>query len=282
MATTPFDIIAGPADLYVAATGASFPAVNLPDTDGSFASWTKLGMTSGGVKGKHTQTVDLVQADQRTGPVKAYRSAEGLEITTSLLEITLENFARALMDTVTAVTQEVQVLTLTSDPSLAAFTLTWNGVSSASFVKGTNQTAALIQASLRTVTGDATLTVTGTTDAGPFTITNTAGFTPTFPFIFVPGTNAPTGTFTRVVANKSFKTYRGLDATGFMLLVRGPSPYGNFFLQYQVPIVVQTDEPEISFMRDGTGLLAIKLTALEDPSAATPADRFGSIVAQTS
>lgn len=44
-------------------------------------------------------------------------------------------------------------------------------VETVAFVRGTNATAAAIQAELRTLTGDSTLTVTGTTDAGPFTVT---------------------------------------------------------------------------------------------------------------
>lgn len=41
----------------------------------------------------------------------------------------------------------------------------------AAFVRGTNATAAAIQAALRTATGDTGLTCSGTTDAGPFTVT---------------------------------------------------------------------------------------------------------------
>lgn len=44
-------------------------------------------------------------------------------------------------------------------------------VETVAFVRGTNGTAAAIQAALRTATGDAALTVAGTTDAGPFTVT---------------------------------------------------------------------------------------------------------------
>lgn len=44
-------------------------------------------------------------------------------------------------------------------------------VESVAFVRGTNATAAAIQAELRTLTGDAALTVAGTTDEGPFTVT---------------------------------------------------------------------------------------------------------------
>ena len=192
MATTPFQIIAGPGDVYVAAVGAAFPGVDKPDTDATFTGppWTKLGQTDGGVKVKHTQTIELLDADQRTGPVKAIRSAEGLEVTFNIQELTLDKYAKALNN---------------------------NTVSSAA----------------------------------------------------TPNRN-------------TLKMYQGLDVTSFALLVRGPSPYGNFFLQYQVPVVVQTEEPEPSFMRDGKATMAFKLVAIEDPNAATSADRFGSIVAQTS
>lgn len=44
-------------------------------------------------------------------------------------------------------------------------------VETVAFVRGTNATAAAIQAELRTLTGDAALTVSGSTDAGPFTVT---------------------------------------------------------------------------------------------------------------
>ncbi len=43
-------------------------------------------------------------------------------------------------------------------------------VETVAFVRGTNGTAVAIQAALRTATGDSSLTVTGTTDAGPFTV----------------------------------------------------------------------------------------------------------------
>jgi hypothetical protein len=66
----------------------------------------------------------------------------------------------------------VQTITLSGDTGTLTFKLTYNGVEGATvFTRGTNQTAAAIQAALRTATGDASLTVTGTTDAGPFVVT---------------------------------------------------------------------------------------------------------------
>lgn len=72
-----------------------------------------------------------------------------------------------------AATAEIQVVTLTSYGGTDSFTLkdplTLN--ETVPFVRGTNGTAAAVQAALRTLTGDASLTVAGTTDEGPFTVT---------------------------------------------------------------------------------------------------------------
>jgi len=73
---------------------------------------------------------------------------------------------------------EVQVVTLTSYTGTDSFQLATASGATASFVRGTNGTAAAIQAALRTLTGDASLTVSGTTDEGPFTVTWVANLYP--------------------------------------------------------------------------------------------------------
>lgn len=65
----------------------------------------------------------------------------------------------------------VQVVTLTSWGAGDSFKLSYNGSATAAFVNATNGAAADIEAELITLTGDAGLTVTGTDDAGPFTVT---------------------------------------------------------------------------------------------------------------
>ena len=82
-------------------------------------------------------------------------------------------------------------------------------------------------------------------------------------------------------ATKTVKLFKGVDVAQKSLLVKGPSPYGNFYQQYQVPVVVADGEPEVQFVKDDKSVLACTWTALGDPNAATPADRFGSLVAQT-
>jgi len=66
---------------------------------------------------------------------------------------------------------EVQVITLTSYAGTDSFSLYTEGQQTVPFVRQTNGTAAAIQAALRTATGDTGLTVAGTTDEGPFTVT---------------------------------------------------------------------------------------------------------------
>lgn len=73
---------------------------------------------------------------------------------------------------------QVEVITLTGFSGTDSFKLTYNAVEGATtYTRGTNATAAALQTGLRTLTGDSGLTVTGTTDAGPFTVTFSAGYT---------------------------------------------------------------------------------------------------------
>lgn len=185
MATSPYEIIAGPADVYVAATATAFPAVNAAPN----GSWTYLGRTDGGTTVRFSQNIELLRVDNRTGPIKAIRTEEGLEIETNLADLTLENFAKALT----------------------------TSVSSA---------------------------------AGP-------------------------------PATKSITLYQGSDVTLYALLVRGPSPYGNWNMQFQVPVVASVAEPEVTFTRDDKAVLVVQWNALEDPLAASAPERFGKLVAQS-
>jgi len=75
---------------------------------------------------------------------------------------------------------------------------------------------------------------------------------------------------------------RGLATTTYALLVRGPSPYmADGAAQYEVPICVQTGNPE-PVMKKGTPAgLALEFTALVDPDAASADEYFGRLVAQT-
>jgi len=186
MATSPYEIVAGPATVFLAPVATAFPGIAVSMPTGA---WVDLGDTEGGVTARHTQSVELLRVDQATGPKKAIRSEEGLEIEFQLAELTIENFGKAL--------------------------------------------------------NNATVTTGG----------------------------SPT--------TKSIKLHQGFDVAQWAFVVRGPSPYGNWNLQYEVPVVVQVEEPEVAFVRDDKSVLQVKFTAIEDPLAATEADRFGVLRAQS-
>lgn len=94
MATSPFEIIAGPADVYIGPVAEPFPKV---DADPA-GNWVSLGETEGGVKVTHNQSIQMLYTDQNTGPRKAIRDQEGLTIEFDLAELTLETYATALND----------------------------------------------------------------------------------------------------------------------------------------------------------------------------------------
>ena len=192
MAVAPFEIIAGPADVYVAPVGTAFPVVNADPA----AAWQSLGRTEGGVTVRHTQTIEQLRTDQNTGPVKAIRTEEGLEVEFGLAELTIENFAKAL--------------------------------------------------------GIATVTAAAA-DPGP----------PELP------------------ATKSILLKRGVDVERFALLVRGPSPYLNANMQWEVPVVIQSEEPEVEFVKDDKSILSCVWVAMEDLDAPTDAEQFGRLIAQS-
>lgn len=82
-------------------------------------------------------------------------------------------------------------------------------------------------------------------------------------------------------ATKAFFPHKGRCVTRLALLARGDSPYGAFNMQFEVPVVVQMDEPELEFVKDDKVVLNSTWAALEDLTAATEAERYGRVIAQT-
>lgn len=92
MATTPFEIIAGPANVWVAPVAEAYPDVD----DAPAGNWSSLGQTDGGVSAQHSQSINLLMTDQSSGPRKAIRTEEHLVLSMVLAEITLERLAKVL------------------------------------------------------------------------------------------------------------------------------------------------------------------------------------------
>jgi hypothetical protein len=188
--SVPYQIIAGPADVFVAPVGTAFPAINTASsTNSPPAGWTALGKTQGGVSVKHSQTVEQITSDQTTGPIKAVRSSESLDITFALIELTIATIAYIMNQ------QTVNVVT------------------------------------------------------GP-------------------------------PHDQDIPIHRGRSVARNALLVRGDSPYGNFFMQYEVPVVVMTDAPQMDFAENKVAMMQCTFTALEDLTQASEANRFGTLRAQ--
>lgn len=97
MALSTYELLSGVGTLYAAPVGTAFPAVNATPA----APWRALGETDDGVKVTMDQKTEVKRTDQRTGPVKAIRTEEDVIIETKLAQVTLENLADLIGNTVT-------------------------------------------------------------------------------------------------------------------------------------------------------------------------------------
>ncbi|WP_346915032.1 hypothetical protein [uncultured Roseibium sp.] len=102
----PFEIIAAPFTAYVAPVGEAFPAV---DADPA-GNWVKIGtngdesMDEEGVTVQHAQELNKVRSLGSTAPLKAFRTAEDLMISFTLLDVTLEATSLGLNSNTVATT----------------------------------------------------------------------------------------------------------------------------------------------------------------------------------
>jgi hypothetical protein len=136
------------------------------------------------------------------------------------------------------------------------------------FVRGTNATAAAIQTALRTATGDASLTVSGTTDAGPFTVTFVAkkGY-PLFELVTLSGCSGN--------VTKGVLAYDDPDAT----LVGGISANGIRADQESSRGFGQDTPLGTSIVTDGTG--QTRGTTLAAPTVVSAVGGVGQVVIDT-
>jgi len=86
---------------------------------------------------------------------------------------------------------------------------------------------------------------------------------------------------TGVPGTKEIPLRQGIDVSTFAMLVRGKSPYGDtFYMQYELPVVYQADNPAPAFKKGEVAGLKLSFKVLEDPNAATDDERFGKLIAQ--
>ena len=106
----PFEIVAQPFTLWVAAPGTVFPTIDAVPG----GSWTKIGTsgdlnyTEDGVKVSHKQKVEIFRALGSTGPRKAFRTEEEQMIALTVVDLTLEQYRLALNgNTITTVSPDL-------------------------------------------------------------------------------------------------------------------------------------------------------------------------------
>jgi hypothetical protein len=90
--TSPFDIIAGPATVYIAPVGEAFPLINATPA----GNWTDIGHTEGGVTVTHNQEFQPLTVDQHLLPLKVIRTSAGMTVSFQLAQITLEQYSKFL------------------------------------------------------------------------------------------------------------------------------------------------------------------------------------------
>lgn len=94
----------------------------------------------------------------------------------------------------------------------------------------------------------------------------------------IEGTVVDTAPGAGTIGTRSLKMYKGADVGTFALLFRGSSPYGAFTGEFYVPVVFSAEDVEMEFTKDGKTLIPVKFEALEDTTAGTATDRFGSVI----
>lgn len=114
--SAPYEIVAAPLTLYLAAVGTAFPAVNAAPA----GTWTKLGTSGdknyeGGVTVTHEQTTTTFTPGGGTAPRKAWRTEEALRIAVTLVDLSPEQYAKILND--------VAVTTTAGPPATKDFNL---------------------------------------------------------------------------------------------------------------------------------------------------------------
>lgn len=130
--TAPFEIVAGPLELWLAAVGTVFPAIDAAPP----VAWTKVGASGrrnyseDGVTVNHEQTVEGFRSAGSTGKRKMFRTEEDLRITVQIADLTLEQYKYALGgNTVTNVVGDPRKIGLSRGREVNEFALLARGSS---------------------------------------------------------------------------------------------------------------------------------------------------------
>jgi hypothetical protein len=124
----PFEILATPFAVYLADEGTERPDL-ADDPAASGSDWTLLGTRgpdeydAGGITVTHEQEINLYRGLRGTGPIKAFRTSEGLLIAFTLNDLTLESYGRILNNQEPESEGGARELALHQGPQVSTFAL---------------------------------------------------------------------------------------------------------------------------------------------------------------
>lgn len=124
----PFEIMAVPFDVYLAPAGTAKPDIDQPILQ-SGGAWELLGSRGAdeydeaGITVTHEQSVELYRGLRGTGPIKAFRTSEGLMFGFTLNDLTLESYGKVLNDALTDDAGVSRSVTLHQGAQVATFAL---------------------------------------------------------------------------------------------------------------------------------------------------------------
>lgn len=127
-------------------------------TAGSAQTWTVA-------RGASSTTAVAHKAKQVINDATTYSSVESFDVAKLNAPV-----SRSITTVSVSESTGVQIVSLSGYASTNSFKLTYNGIETATITRGTNATAAGVKAALEALAAITTVDVTGTTDAGPFTI----------------------------------------------------------------------------------------------------------------
>lgn len=127
MAQAPYEIIAAPANVWVAALATAFPEID----DAPGAGWFPMGYTDGGVTVTHNQDIEELYVDQVQAPIKRRRTTESVTVEFSVAQLTIERYAKVLGKTAPAPsgTPAVVAIDLDMGPDITPFCMLVRGPS---------------------------------------------------------------------------------------------------------------------------------------------------------
>jgi hypothetical protein len=128
-ANTPFEQLTGALKIHIAPYGEAIPEVQAAPT----GNWTELGATDGDQKLKHGNKITWFRDNDHQGLVKGIRTEEEITISATLVDLTLEKYARiissvgSVVETINASSVTQRTLPMKRGPNLTEYAVLFRG-----------------------------------------------------------------------------------------------------------------------------------------------------------